>query len=124
MVTLTNKDGIIVKQSRDEGNNFFEPFTQTKYWEKQKMNIEDPLDGDYYVAVFDISGHADKYVLSIGKEEKWGIRDLFKLPVIWWNVRMFVEQKWSTYIITEIFFLLLIISLVFIIVKIKNLIFS
>ena len=123
LITLTNKDGIIVKQYRDEGNNFFEPFTQTSYWEKQKMNIEAPLDGDYYVAVFDISGYADKYVLSIGKEEKWGIRDLFKMPVIWWNVRMFVEKKWSTYTIAGIFLLLIIISLVFIIAKIKNLIF-
>ncbi len=124
LITLTNKQGIIVRQYRREGNTFFEPFTQTRYWEKQKMNIEVPVDGDYYVAVFDIKGDADKYVLSIGKEEKWGVKDLLKMPAIWWNVRMFVEQKWSTYVITGLFFLLTISGFYFIIKKISTMILS
>lgn len=120
LITLTNKEGIIVKQYRGEDKAFYEPFTQTKYWEKQKMNIKAPVDGDYYLAVFDIEGNADKYVLSIGKEEKWGVKDLIKMPGIWWNVRMFVEQKWSTYIITVVFVLLIMVGLVFIVKKIRN----
>ncbi len=124
LITLTDKQGIIVKQYRGEGNTFFEPFTQTNYWEKQKMNIEAPVDGDYYVAVFDITGDADKYVLSIGKEEKWGVKDLLKMPGIWWNVRMFVEQKWSTYVMAGLFILVIISGLFFIIKKIRALIIS
>lgn len=104
LIDLKADEDFIVKEydqsKKDEV--FFEPFTQTRYWIRQKLNIEAPVDGQYFLAVLDPGGQTGKYVLSIGKKEKWGYKDILKMPSIWWNVRMFMERKFSTYIITTI----------------------
>ncbi len=93
------EEGVILKQfAGGEVGSFFEPFTQTRYYERQEMNIFAPASGDYYAAVFDLEGRADKYVFAIGEEEKWGARDILSMPRIWWDVRMFMEKETSTYI--------------------------
>jgi len=92
-------EGIILKQfTGEEAGSFFEPFTQTRYYERQEMNIFAPASGDYYAVVFDLQGRTDKYVFAIGEEEKWGARDILSMPRIWWDVRMFMEKETSTYI--------------------------
>jgi hypothetical protein len=94
-------EGVIVKKYTDQRTGtFFEPFTQTTYWEKQEATINAPAQGKYYLAVFSNQNSQGKYVLSIGRKEKWGFQDLFRYPKIWWNVRMFTENKNSTYVIT------------------------
>ncbi len=92
-------EGVIVKQfAGQEAGTFFEPFTQTRYLERQEMNIFAPASGNYYAAVVDLEGRADKYVFAIGEEEKWGPADILSMPRIWWDVRMFMEKETSTYI--------------------------
>lgn len=105
LLEIYPEEGVILKRNDKRDKTFFEPFTQTIYWEKQKLELLAPVDGDYYLVVFDPAGKGDKYLLSIGEEESWGLRDLGKFPAIWWKVRIFVEKKVSTYIITGLFLL-------------------
>lgn len=98
-------EGVILRKNEKKSKIFFEPFTQTNYWEKQDLELTAPLHGDYYLVVFDPAGEGDKYLLSIGEEERWGLKDLGKFPAIWWKVRIFAEKKISTYIVTGIFLL-------------------
>lgn len=98
-------EGVILRKSEKKARKFFEPFTQTNYWEKQHLELLAPSDGEYYLVVFDPAGKGDKYLLSIGEEESWGIKDLGKFPAIWWKVRIFVEKKISTFIIAGLFLL-------------------
>ena len=107
ILDIYDNEGVVLKLNDKNNKTFFEPFTQTSYWERQELRIVAPESGDYYVAVFD-EEIADKYVLSIGETEEWGIKDIIKMPLIWWNVRMFAEKRWSTYIITAVVLLLLI----------------
>ena len=104
---IKSGEGVIVKKYTTQRTGiFFEPFTQTSYWEKQEANIEAPSKGTYYLAVFSNQNQEGKYVLSIGRREQWGINDLIRMPKIWWDVRIFTENIISTYIITSIFILL------------------
>ena len=94
-------EGVIVKNyTGQRTETFFEPFTQTTYWEKQEATIIAPTSGKYYLAVFSNQNEQGKYVLSIGRREKWGFKDLGSYPKIWWDVRMFTENRNSTYVIT------------------------
>ncbi len=97
------REGVIIRQFQEgTGGSFFEPFTQTRYAERQEMNIFAPETGTYYAVVFDPTGNADKYIFAIGEEEKWGLGDILTMPRIWWDVRMFMETERSTYIATGI----------------------
>ena len=60
---------------------------------------------------------ADKYVLSIGKKERWEIKDLVKIPGIWWNVRMFTERKISSYLLVGILILIFLFIIYYILKK-------
>lgn len=97
-------EGVIVQSyERDvgeESETFFEHFTRTEYWTRQESTIAAPETGTYYLAVFSRQNQTGKYVFSIGRQEKWGISDIIRLPGIWWNVRMFMEKESSTYAIT------------------------
>ncbi|HLV08706.1 MAG TPA: hypothetical protein VKY40_00710 [Halanaerobiales bacterium] len=106
LLEIENQQGIIIKRNTKKGKTFFEPFTQTAYWERQEIEITAPVGGNYQIAVFDIKDDAGKYVLTIGEEEKWGLKDLIRIPGIWWNVRMFAEKRISTYIISGILIIL------------------
>lgn len=104
-------EGVIVKNSKETAEPFFEPFTQTKYWPRQSLHLTAPADGQYYLAIFAPSGKGDKYVLTVGRQEDWEIEDLLQFPKIWWQVRMFAEKKRSTYLflgfLAFLFFLLI-----------------
>lgn len=91
---------IVVKYEKEEKDVFFEPFTQTSYWRKQEFYINAPKTGIYHLAVFSVNNQTGKYTFTIGKQEKWGATNLIKLPKIWWDTRMFVEKRKSTYVIT------------------------
>jgi len=117
ILEIYDNEGVVIKLNDKNNETFFEPFAQTRYWERQELRIVAPASGDYYVAVFD-EEIADKYVLSIGEKEEWGIKDIIKMPIIWWNVRMFMEKKWSTYLITAVILLVLVLIIKSIISKI------
>lgn len=73
----------------DPGNNrkkFFEPFTQTSYLKKQQFSLELPIDGTYFIAVYSPVEQSGKYVLTVGQEESFGIKDLLHYPATWFKV--------------------------------------
>ena len=110
------EEGVIIKQySKLTSDLFFEPFTQTSYWKKQKLIITAPASGTYYLTVFSSKEEVGKYVLSIGQQEKWGLKDIIQFPKIWWKVRHFAEKEFSTYLI-------LVLLLIIVVVTIKKLI--
>jgi len=96
-------EGVIVRgYHQEESAVFREHFTQTSYWRRQQDTITAPESGVYHLAVFSREGDTGKYVLAIGREEKWGARDIIRMPKIWWDVRIFMEQERSTYAITAL----------------------
>jgi hypothetical protein len=57
-------------------SDFYEPFTQTSYWERQEMVINSlPSVGTYYLVVFDRSLMEDaaKYTLAVGEIEDFSL---------------------------------------------------
>lgn len=97
ILELREDEGVLVALYRDEEPKvFFEPFTQTAYWQKQELRAVAPSDGEYYFAVFDPTRKMGKYVFCIGERDTWKMRDLLAMPVIWWRTRMFAEERIST----------------------------
>jgi hypothetical protein len=90
---------IIVSDDQATPDTFFEPFTQTSYWRRQKFSTAAPAAGTYYLAVFSAEEAQGKYTLAIGRKEVWGFNDLIRIPKIWWDTRFFVEKENSTYLI-------------------------
>ncbi len=110
-LNFTANEGIIIKRYLKQNSElFFEPFTQTSYWEKQELTITAPATETYYLIVFSNKEKIGKYVLGIGQEEQWGIKDIIKFPKIWWEVRHFAEKKISTYLILVLFLAIIIIG--------------
>lgn len=73
---------------------FYEPFTQTSYWERQEILIPSlPTSGTYYIAVFDDGTgqqQKSKYTLAVGEIEDFGAADLFTtLPAAWFSTKTF-----------------------------------
>ncbi|MEP0824814.1 MAG: hypothetical protein HRF40_04955, partial [Nitrososphaera sp.] len=84
---------------------FFEPFTQTSYWERQKLIVDElPSSGRYYLAVFDgqrdVQGYnnnddavTEKYTLAVGKIEDFTATDyVVTLPVAWFDTKLFFND--------------------------------
>jgi len=96
-------EGVIVRgYHQGESEVFREHFTQTSYWRRQEDTITAPESGIYHLAVLSREKATGKYVLAIGREEKWGARDIIRMPKIWWDVRIFMEQESSTYAMTAL----------------------
>lgn len=70
---------------------FYEPFTQTSYYQRQSFNLTTRNESEYYMAVFDRNAAGGKYVLAIGNDETFGPADLLLFPYnfsrvrIWYN---------------------------------------
>lgn len=93
-------EGVLVKEYRGENEEtFFEPFTQTRYWEHQVIRKKAPEDGTYFIGVWDAEGKPGKYTLAIGEKGDFGPKDILDYPSVWWKVRIFAERELSTYII-------------------------
>ena len=72
---------------------FYEPFGQITYWERQEINLVVPVDGTYYLAVYDSSGDYGKLALAIGYVEDFSATDFMTvLPHAWFESRYFVED--------------------------------
>ena len=72
---------------------FYEPFGQITYWERQEINLVVPVDGTYYLAVYDSSGDYGKLALAIGYVEDFSAIDFMTvLPYAWFESRYFVED--------------------------------
>mgnify|MGYP006277819419 CR=1 FL=1 len=102
-VNLAIKEGegaIIKRYESNELEEFYEPFTQTRYYVKQSLIVNAPQTSEYFLAVFNEKEETGKYVFAIGRKEVWKPGEIVKLPKTWWDVRMFMEQEKSTYAIT------------------------
>lgn len=51
---------------------FFEPFSQTSYWERQEQRVTLPADGEFLVTVWHDDGEVGRYVFVIGDKERLG----------------------------------------------------
>lgn len=112
--------GVITYTYRGEipSKEFYEPFTQTTYWERQEIRINIPADGEYYIAVSNIQGFAGKYSLAVGTIEDFTMSDFFStLPLAWIQTKIFFEDYFSVGII---FSLITVIPGIFIARKIKK----
>jgi hypothetical protein len=75
---------------------FYEPFTQTTYWERQQVVVEKlPATGTYYLVVYDHSPAGviegkKKYALAVGEREEFSALDIFTtLPAAWFKTKFF-----------------------------------
>ena len=77
-------------------SEFYEPFTQTSYWERQEIVINSlPSSGTYYLVVFDRSLMEDaaKYTLAVGEIEDFSPLDFFTIiPSAWLDTKFFFED--------------------------------
>jgi hypothetical protein len=77
-------------------SEFYEPFTQTSYWERQEIVINTlPSVGTYYLVVFDRSLIQDegKYTLAVGEIEDFSLLDFFTIiPPAWLDTKFFFED--------------------------------
>lgn len=69
--------------------DFFEPFTQTNYWGRQRLELDLPETGEYFLIVWHPTGATGKYVLDIGTAEVFGPGDVFQFPIWWVRVHAF-----------------------------------
>ncbi|MBS3788742.1 hypothetical protein KGY79_11165 [Candidatus Bipolaricaulota bacterium] len=94
------EDLLVKRYERNNTESFFEPFTQTDYWEHQVIRNRATENGTYHLGVWSQEGKTGKYVLAIGEREDFGPRDILKYPSVWWKVRTHNEKYLSTYLIT------------------------
>ena len=96
---------------------FYEPFGQITYWERQEIDLVVPVDGTYYLAVYDSSGDYGKLALAIGYVEDFSAIDFMTvLPYAWFESRYFVED-YVTPVIASLVAIGLILGAVFLIYK-------
>jgi hypothetical protein len=75
------------------GNEFYEPFGQVTYWERQEIRTQIPADGKYFIVVMDEKNQKGKYSLAIGTIEDFTAEDFFTiLPKAWFDTKLFVND--------------------------------
>ena len=75
------------------GDEFYEPFGQVTYWERQEVNTIIPEDGQYFILVLDEKNQSGKYSLAIGTIEDFSGADFFTiLPKAWFDTKIFVND--------------------------------
>lgn len=89
-LNLDRFGGLIVESQ--EGEDFLEPFTQTRYWGRQDLELNLPESGKYYLLVWNSDGDDGKYVLDTGTQEVFSPADILRFPVWWINTRLYFEQ--------------------------------
>ena len=73
------------------GMEFYEPFGQVTYWERQEIKTTIPEDGIYFIIVMDEKGQDGKYSLAVGTIEDFSTSDFFTiLPKAWFDTKLFV----------------------------------
>lgn len=91
-------------------NEFYEPFGQVTYWERQEINTTLPTDGEYFIIVLDEKNQIGKYSLAIGTIEDFSDENMFLiLTQSWWDTKIFVNDYMS---IVILFFIIIILILI------------
>ena len=84
---------------------FYEPFGQITYWERQEINLLIPVDETYYLAVYDSGDQSGKMALAVGYVEDFSASDFMTvLPNAWFESRLFMND-YTTPTIALIIFL-------------------
>jgi len=75
------------------GNEFYEPFGQVTYWERQEVTTIIPADGQYFILVSDEKNQSGKYALAVGTIEDFSGSDFFTtLPKAWFETKLFFND--------------------------------
>ena len=75
------------------GNEFYEPFGQVTYWERQEITTIIPDDGQYFILVLDEKNQSGKYALAVGTIEYFSGSDFFTvLPKAWFDTKLFFND--------------------------------
>ena len=75
------------------GNEFYEPFGQVTYWERQEITTIIPDDGQYFILVLDEKNQSGKYALAVGTIEDFSGSDFFTvLPKAWFDTNLFFSD--------------------------------
>ena len=72
-----------------EPTTFDEEFTGTWSWTFDMQEISLPADGTYYIVGYVPAGNLGKFWIAPGTVEKFGVKDIFSLPSVIYNVRIF-----------------------------------
>ena len=89
----TNK---FLYEGKFPGDEFYEPFGQVTYWERQEVRTEIPADGKYFIVVTDEKNQSGKYSLAIGTIEDFSGGDFITiLPKAWIETKLFVNDYYS-----------------------------
>ena len=82
---------------------FYEPFGQITYWERQEIDLQLEAPGTYYMAVFDKEGSSGKLALAIGYVEDFSGNDFVTvLPNAWLESRYFSEDYSQLFIMVGV----------------------
>ena len=82
---------------------FYEPFGQVTYWERQEIDLEIEAPGTYYMAVFDKNGSSGKLAVAIGYVEDFSGNDFVTvLPNAWLESRYFSEDYSQLFIMVGV----------------------
>ena len=98
------------------GNEFYEPFGQVTYWERQEVTTIIPADGQYFILVSDEKNQTGKYALAVGTIEDFSGSDFFTtLPKAWFETKLFFNDYVSFIIGISILvgFPIMILSIIF-----------
>lgn len=77
---LADGDGVYVLEPV-AATPFYEPFSRTNYWRRQREKVALPADGAYTVVVWSAANQRGRYVLVIGDREVPGGDPLFPLKM-------------------------------------------
>ena len=100
----------VVYDGEFPGREFYEPFGQVTYWERQEIKTTLTTEGKYFVMVLDEKNQAGKYSLAIGTIEDFSGADLFTiLPTAWLETKLFVGDYASVAIFVLVLIALLVI---------------
>jgi len=87
------------------GREFYEPFGQVTYWERQEVKTEIIADGQYFIVVMDEKNQSGKYSLAIGTIEDFRGEDFLTiLPKAWLDTKLFVDDYTSIGMLIAILF--------------------
>jgi hypothetical protein len=103
---------------------FYEPFTQTSYWERQEIILNSlPSSGTYYLVVFESSPMQDvgKYTLAVGEIEDFSPLDFITIiPFAWFNTKLFFEDYLSPTIAISLLVTMLMIAIILTVKRAKR----
>lgn len=107
-MVLVGEDNFIMEKAIYEkefpGNEFYEPFGQVTYWERQELRTEIPKDGTYFIVVTDEKNQSGKYSLAVGEVEDFSGENMFALlPKAWLDTKLFVNDYASIVVAFGIF---------------------